>query len=207
MIAVIDYGVGNLFSLKCSLTAIGADACITRDAGVIHEADHLILPGVGAFGDAVKKLRETGMFDLVKQEAQSGKPMLGICVGMQLLFDQSLEFGEHEGLGLIHGTVDAIEKRIPQDLDIPHMGWNSLSYVKPSPLFADIPEGSFVYFVHSYSAVDCAEDTVAVSEYGAPLTAAVQKGNVFGTQFHPEKSGDIGLSILRSFCALKEEPL
>ncbi len=207
MIAVIDYGVGNLFSLKSSLTSIGAEACVTRDAEVIHEADHLILPGVGAFGDAVKKLKETGMFEVVRREANSGKPMLGICVGMQLLFERSLEFGEHDGLGLIHGTVDAIEKRIPQELDIPHMGWNSLSYVKESPLFASIPEGSFVYFVHSYSAVDCETDTIAVSEYGVPLTAAVQKKNVFGTQFHPEKSGEIGLAILRSFCALKEEQL
>ena len=202
MIAVIDYGVGNLFSLKSSLKAIGTEPVVTRDAEVIHKADHIILPGVGAFGDAVRKLRKTGMFEVVKAEAASGKPMLGICVGMQLLFDESLEFGRHEGLGLISGTVDAIEPRIGADLDVPHMGWNSLSFQKDSRLFADIPEHAFVYFVHSYAAFGCEPYVSALTEYGIPLTAAVEKGNVYGTQFHPEKSGATGLSVLKNFCSL-----
>ena len=207
MIAVIDYGVGNLFSLKSSLKAIGTEPVVTRDAEVIHKADHIILPGVGAFGDAVRKLRETGMFEVVKAEAANGKPMLGICVGMQLLFDKDLEFGEHEGLGLISGTVDAIEPRISNDLDVPHMGWNALTYQKPSPIYNGIAEGAYVYFVHSYAAFGCEADTTAVTNYGISLTASVQKANVFGTQFHPEKSGKVGLRILKNFCSLKEEEL
>jgi len=202
MIAVVDYGVGNLFSLKSSLSAIRADAVITRDPAVIQNSDHVILPGVGAFGDAADKLRETGMFDLMKETAASGKPMLGICVGMQLLFEKSMEFGEHEGLGLMKGTVDAIEPRLSRNLDIPHMGWNALHFVHPSPLFQGIREGEFVYFVHSYAAFGCEDSVTAVSEYDLELTAAVQKDNVFGTQFHPEKSGEAGLRILKNFCAL-----
>ncbi len=202
MIAVIDYGVGNLFSLKSSLHAIGQDAVVSRDPRVIRAADHVILPGVGAFGDAVSKLRETGMADVVKEAADAGKPLLGICVGMQLLFEKDLEFGEHEGLGLIQGTVDAIEPRIDEALDVPHMGWNSLSYAKPSSLFAGIPEGSYVYFVHSYAAFGCEEFVTARSTYGIPLSAAVERNNVYGTQFHPEKSGPVGLNILRNFCRL-----
>lgn len=202
MIAVIDYGVGNLFSLKSSLAAIGADAVVTRDARVIHDADHIILPGVGAFGDAVAKLRETGMFDVVKAEAGTGKPMLGICVGMQLMFEKDLEFGVHEGLALVKGTVDAIEPRLTRPLDVPHMGWNRLSFCKESEIYRDIPDGSFVYFVHSYAAFGCEEYATAVTEYDIPLTASVQNGNVYGTQFHPEKSGETGLKILRNFCSL-----
>lgn len=202
MIAVIDYGVGNLFSLGSSLKAIGADAVVSKDPDVIRRADHVILPGVGAFGDAARKLRETGMHAVVKETAASGIPMLGICVGMQLLFDKSLEFGTHEGLGLIPGTVDAIEPRIGTELDVPHMGWNSLTYTAESKLFAGIPEHSFVYFVHSYAAFDCGPYVTAVTEYGIELTAAAEKGNVFGTQFHPEKSGETGLSILKNFCSL-----
>ena len=202
MIAVIDYGVGNLFSLGSSLKAIGADAVVSKDPDVIRRADHVILPGVGAFGDAAGKLRETGMYDVVKETAAAGIPMLGICVGMQLLFDQSLEFGTHEGLGLIPGTVDAIEPRIGAELDVPHMGWNSLIYTAESKLFAGIPAHSFVYFVHSYAAFDCEPYVTAVTEYGIELTAAAEKGNVFGTQFHPEKSGETGLSILKNFCSL-----
>lgn len=202
MIAVIDYGVGNLFSLKSSLQAIGADAVVTRERDCILQADHVILPGVGAFGDAACKLKETGMFDVVKEVAAKGTPILGICVGMQLLFDESLEFGRHEGLGLIPGTVDAIEPRIGADLDVPHMGWNSLSFQKDSRLFADIPEHAFVYFVHSYAAFGCEPYVSALTEYGIPLTAAVEKDNVYGTQFHPEKSGATGLSILKNFCSL-----
>lgn len=201
MIAIIDYGVGNLFSLQRSLEAIEQPAVLTRKEEEIQNADRIILPGVGAFGDAVKKLRETGMYDVVKQQATAGKPMLGICVGMQLLFDKDLEFGEHEGLGLIHGTVDAIEPRLPKKLDIPHMGWNRLKMIKPECiLFKDIPEDSYVYFVHSFAAFDCMADTAALTEYGIPLTAAVCKDNIYGTQFHPEKSGEVGLKILKNFC-------
>lgn len=202
MIAVIDYGVGNLFSLKSSLKMIGMDAVVTRDPDVINGADHIILPGVGAFGDAVRKLRETGMFDLVKEEAAKGKPLLGICVGMQLLFEKDLEFGEHEGLALLPGTVDAIEPRLNGNLDVPHMGWNSLSYGNPSELYRGIPEGSYFYFVHSYAAFGCGDYVTAQAEYSIPLTASVQKGNVFGTQFHPEKSGETGLALLKNFCSM-----
>lgn len=202
MIAVIDYGVGNLFSLKSSLIAIGEEPVVTRDPAEIEAADHIILPGVGAFGDAVAKLRETGMFDVVKQQAHSGKPLLGICVGMQLLFDVDLEFGRHEGLGLIHGTVEAIEPRLTQKLDVPHMGWNALHFTKPSKLYEGIEEGAFVYFVHSYAATDCDEAVSAEVEYSVTLTAGVERGNIYGTQFHPEKSGETGLKILRNFCSL-----
>ena len=202
MIAVVDYGVGNLFSLKSSLSAIGADAVVTNDPKLIKSADHVILPGVGAFGDAARKLRETGMFDLMKEIAASGTPMLGICVGMQLLFEKSLEFGEHEGLGLLPGTVDAIAPRLSLPLDIPHMGWNSLEMKQNSPLFAGIADGAFVYFVHSFAAFGCEEYTTATVEYEIDLTAAVQRNNVYGTQFHPEKSGPVGLAILKNFCSL-----
>ena len=202
MIAVIDYGVGNLFSLKSSLNAIGEEAVVTHERDAILAAERVILPGVGAFGDAADKLRESGMDIVVKEAAASGKPLLGICVGMQLLFDKSLEFGEHAGLGLIPGTVKAIELRIPSSLDVPHMGWNALSYRKDSALFAGIDEGTFVYFVHSYAAVDCDPYVSAESEYGIALCAAVEKDNVYGTQFHPEKSGDAGLAILKNFCAI-----
>ncbi len=202
MIAVIDYGVGNLFSLKSSLQSIGEDAAVSRDPDVIRAADHVILPGVGAFGDAARKLQETGMTEVVKEIAASGTPVLGICVGMQLLFDESLEFGRHEGLGLIPGTVDAIEPRIPAELDVPHMGWNRLDIKTDSPLFAGIPEPVFVYFVHSYAAFGCDPYVIAETEYGIPLTAAVTRENVYGTQFHPEKSGSTGLRILKNFCRL-----
>ena len=204
MIAVIDYGVGNLFSLKSSLDAIGEKACVTNDPSLIRQADKLILPGVGAFGDAADKLKQSGMAELVTEAAESGKPLLGICVGMQMLFEKSLEFGEHEGLGLLKGTVDAIEPRIAADLDVPHMGWNSLRYSRSSRLFQDIPEGTFVYFVHSYAAFDCRDSVIAETEYGIPLTAAAEQGNVFGTQFHPEKSGAAGLAILKNFCRIGE---
>ncbi len=204
MIAIIDYGVGNLFSLGSSLKAIGEEAVITSDAEVIKRADHVILPGVGAFGDAVDKLRESGLYPIVKEVAASGVPMLGICVGMQLLFDEGLEFGRHEGLGLIHGTVDAIAPRISSDYDIPHMGWNALNIdeSKNCPLLATTKQGTYVYFVHSYAAFDCKADTVATVEYGTDLTAVVWKDNVYGTQFHPEKSGEAGLAILKQFASL-----
>ncbi len=203
MTAIIDYGVGNLFSLKSSMAAIGAEAVVTRDPAVIAAADHLILPGVGAFGDAAEKLKSAGMFSLVQEEAKKGKPMLGICLGMQLLFDRSSEYGVHEGLGLVPGEVREIEGVIPANLDIPHMGWNALHFLKESPLFEGLQEGAHVYFVHSYAAFDCDAHLLATAEYGVPLTAAVQNGNVFGTQFHPEKSGETGLRILSNFTKLQ----
>ena len=203
MTAIIDYGVGNLFSLKSSMAAIGAEAVVTRDPAVIAAADRLILPGVGAFGDAAEKLKSAGMFSLVQEEAKRGKPMLGICLGMQLLFDRSSEYGMHEGLGLVPGEVREIEGVIPAKLDIPHMGWNALHFLKESPLFEGLQEGAHVYFVHSYAAFDCDAHLLATAEYGVPLTAAVQNGNVFGTQFHPEKSGETGLRILSNFTKLQ----
>ena len=202
MIAIIDYGVGNLFSLKSSFSALGIRAEVTAEPSVIHEAERLILPGVGAFEDAAKKLRESGLDTVVKEEAAGGKPLLGICLGMQLLFDQSYEFGEHEGLSLIPGKVTAMRGRIPDRLKVPAMGWNALHFVKDSPLFRYVKEGDCVYFVHSYSAVDCGEDTLATVEYGTEITAAVGRKNVYGCQFHPEKSGNVGLSILRAFSEL-----
>ena len=205
MIAIIDYGVGNLFSLASSFAAIGAEATITSDPAVIHDADRIILPGVGAFEDAARKLRESGMADLVKKEAALGKPIMGICLGMQLLFERSFEYGEHEGLGLIKGSVCPIFDVIPTGLKIPHIGWNALHFTRPNPLFKYLKEGDFVYFVHSFYATDCEDAIIATSEYGAPLTAAVAAGNVMGCQFHPEKSGDVGLSILRAFCEWEVE--
>lgn len=201
MIAIIDYGVGNLFSLKSSFAAIGSEAVVTSDPDVIAEADRLILPGVGAFEDAARKLRDTGMADIVRREAASGKPIMGICLGMQLLLDKSYEYGEHEGLGLIHGSVRPISDVIDEGLKIPHIGWNRLIVKKQSPLFKYLNDGDCVYFVHSYYAADC-DDVTAVAEYSAELTASVEKGNVFGCQFHPEKSGDVGLNILRAFCEI-----
>ena len=202
MVAIIDYGVGNLFSLKSSLAEIGAEAVVTADEKVIADADRIILPGVGAFEDAARKLRDSGMADVVRREAASGKPMLGICLGMQLMFDKSFEYGEHEGLGLIHGAVRPISDVIPADYKIPHIGWNALKFTKESPLFKYINEGDYVYFVHSFYAADCEESTLAVTEYGAELTASAANGNVYGCQFHPEKSGTVGLNILRAFLEL-----
>lgn len=203
MIAIIDYGVGNLFSLQSSLGVIGAQAVVTRDKAVLARADHIILPGVGAFGDAVGRLKQTGMFDAVLEQASQGKPLLGICLGMQLLLERSFEYGQHQGLGLIPGEVRPIRPVIPAQLDVPHMGWNGLHFPadRPrSPIFAGLEQGSYVYFVHSYAGFDCGSCCTATAEYGPELTAAVQKGNVFGTQFHPEKSGKVGLKILKAFC-------
>ena len=202
MVAIIDYGVGNLFSLKSSLKAIGADAVVTADEKMIAEADRIILPGVGAFEDAARKLRESGMADVVKKEAAAGKPMLGICLGMQLMFDKGYEYGEHEGLGLIHGNVRPISDVIPEGYKIPHIGWNLLKFKQESPLFKYISEGDYVYFVHSYYAADCDDAVLAVTEYGADLTAAAANGNVYGCQFHPEKSGNVGMKILKAFVEL-----
>ena len=199
MTAIIDYGVGNLFSLVCSFKAVGAEAVLTSDPEVIKAADRLVLPGVGAFRDAAAKLRESGLWDLVKQQAAEGKPLLGICLGMQLLLDKSLEFGEYEGLGLIPGTVRPIQDIIPAGLKIPQMGWNKLIMTGESPIFDTTPEGTYMYFVHSYYCDSPAEYVSAVTEYGAPVTASVRKDSIYGCQFHPEKSGDAGLEILRRF--------
>ena len=200
MIAIIDYGVGNLFSLRSSFAAIGQEAVVTRDIEEICRADRLILPGVGAFRDAAEKLRASGMDQAVKEETAKGKPLLGVCLGMQMLFERSYEYGVHEGLGLLKGEIRPMEERIPAGLKIPQMGWNALRIVKDSPLLKYTREGEYVYFVHSYSAVDCEESLLAVTEYGVDLTACVGKGNVFGCQFHPEKSGEAGLRILKAFC-------
>ncbi len=203
MIAVIDYGVGNLFSLASSFAFLGEEAVVTGDVDVIRRADRLILPGVGAFADAARKLRESGLDKVVTEECSKGKPLLGICLGMQLLFDCSLEYGDHEGLGLIHGTVRSIREVIPADFKVPHIGWNSLHFkVEKHPLFRYLNEGDYVYFVHSYYAAECEDAVIATADYGAPLTAAVASGNVMGTQFHPEKSGEVGLAILRAFCEM-----
>ena len=200
MIAIIDYGVGNLFSLRSSFAAIGQEATVTNDVEEIRRADRLILPGVGAFRDAAEKLRASGMDRAVKEETEKGKPLLGVCLGMQMLFERSHEYGVHEGLGLLKGEIRPIAERIPDGLKIPQMGWNALKIVKDSPLLKYTREGEYVYFVHSYSAVNCEDSLLAVTEYGAELTACVGKGNVFGCQFHPEKSGEVGLRILKAFC-------
>lgn len=203
MVAIVDYGVGNLFSLKSSFAAINAEAVVTDDAEVLRRADRLILPGVGAFGDAAEKLRKSGLGEVLCEQAQKGKPIMGICLGMQLLFEKSFEYGEHNGLGLISGAVRPISEVISADLKIPHIGWNALEFQRESPLFRYIKEGDHVYFVHSYYAAECDNAVIATAEYGAPLTAAVQNGNVFGCQFHPEKSGNVGLNILRAFCEME----
>ena len=200
MIGIIDYGVGNLFSLRSSFEAIGVQTFVSGDAEELKKADKLILPGVGAFGDAAEKLRSTGLDAFVRQQAEKGVPLMGICLGMQLLFEKGYEYGEHEGLGLLKGNVISMKGKVPEDLKIPHMGWNALHIVKPeSKLFAATKEGEHVYFVHSFYADGCEDSLAATSEYGIPITAAVEKGNIFGCQFHPEKSGTVGLGILRSF--------
>ena len=200
MIAIIDYGVGNLFSLCSSLAAIGQDALITSDKDVISDADRIILPGVGAFEDAIEKLKSTGLDKIVISEARKGKPIMGICLGMQLLFEKSYEYGEHTGLGLLKGKIVPIEDKVDSRLKIPHIGWNSIFHNKEHKLLKYTPSGSFVYFVHSYFADECDESLLTYTEYGENLTASVVSGNVYGVQFHPEKSGNVGLDILRAFC-------
>ena len=200
MIAIIDYGVGNLFSLTCSLNSIGAETVITSDPDTIRGADKLLLPGVGAFEDAIAKLRASGLDRIITREVKNGKPILGICLGMQMLFEKSYEYGVHEGLGLLKGSVVPMAGKIPETLKIPHIGWNALSFKKEHKLLRYIKDGDFVYFVHSYYATDCEESLLATAEYGAEITAAVALDNVMGCQFHPEKSGNVGLSILRAFC-------
>ena len=196
---IIDYGVGNLFSLRSSFAAIGVEAFVSGDAAELAKADRLILPGVGAFGDAARKWRDSGLDTFVKEQAASGKPLMGICLGMQLLFEKSYEYGEHEGLGLLKGQVVGMNGRLPADLKIPHMGWNALKCTKPAKLLED---GSYVYFVHSFYPENCPDSVAAVSDYGIPITAAVEQGNIFGCQFHPEKSGNVGLMILKKFCEI-----
>ena len=199
MVGIIDYGVGNLFSLRSSFAAIGAEAFVSSDAAQLAKADRLILPGVGAFGDAAQKLKDSGLDTFVKEQAASGKPLMGICLGMQLLFEKSYEYGEHEGLGLLKGQVVGMNGKLPPELKIPHMGWNALRLTKPARL---LEEGSYIYFVHSFYAENCADSIAAVTDYGIPITAAVEKDNIFGCQFHPEKSGNVGLEILRKFCEI-----
>ncbi len=204
MIAIIDYGVGNLFSLSSSFKAVGADVVVTGDPEVIKSAEKLVLPGVGAFKDAAHKLFSSGLDKVIIEETKSGKPLLGICLGMQMLFDKSYEYGEHTGLGLIKGNIVPMQGKIPPKLNIPHIGWNELDIKKQSPIFKYIKEGDCVYFVHSYYASDCDDSITATSEYGISVTASVQKDNIYGCQFHPEKSGNVGLGILRAFCELGE---
>ena len=196
MVGIIDYGVGNLFSLRSSFAAIGVEAIVSGDPQVLDACDRLVLPGVGAFGDAAEKLRLSGLDEFVRAQAASGKPLLGICLGMQLLFEKSYEYGIHVGLGLLQGQVVPMAGRIPGSLKIPHMGWNKLQLQKGSRLLKD---GEYVYFVHSYYAIHCESSLAATAEYGIPITAAVEQGNVFGCQFHPEKSGEAGLAILKRF--------
>ncbi|MBE7005162.1 MAG: imidazole glycerol phosphate synthase subunit HisH [Ruminococcaceae bacterium] len=200
MVAIVNYGVGNLFSLQSSFAAIGQEAAVSADPAVIRAADKVLLPGVGAFRDAADKLRASGLDSVVQEEARRGKPLLGICLGMQLLFEKSFEYGEHQGLGLLQGAIRPISDVIPADYKIPHIGWNALKLQNPCPLFGRVRDGDFVYFVHSYYAADCLDILTATTEYGAELTAAVAAGNVYGCQFHPEKSGGVGLNILRAFC-------
>ena len=200
MVGIIDYGVGNLFSLRSSFKAIGEEAFVSGDTAELAKADRLLLPGVGAFEDAARKLRASGLDVFVRQQAAAGKPLLGICLGMQMLFEKSFEYGEHEGLGLLKGQVVPMAGKLPAELKIPHMGWNALE-VKQGKLLSGV-NGEYVYFVHSFYAEGCGDSLAAVTEYGIPITAAVEQGNIFGCQFHPEKSGNVGLSILRKFCQL-----
>lgn len=205
MTVILDYGVGNLFSLRSSFAVIGEESVITSDGAVIERADRIILPGVGAFKDAMEKLKASGLVSSLRKAAAKGTPILGICLGMQLLFEKSYEYGEHEGLGFLKGVVKPIPAK---GLKIPHMGWNALDFGgSKHPLFKYLSQGDYVYFVHSYAAVDCESSVIALTEYGAPVTAAVAKGNVMGCQFHPEKSGDVGLKILKAFCEMKEGTL
>ena len=203
MTAIIEYGVGNLFSLCSSLEFIGQSAVVTDDPDIIDRAERVILPGVGAFEDAARKLHSSGMAEIVRQQAEKGKPLLGICLGMQMLLERSFEYGTHEGLGLIPGDVVSMEPVVPEHFKVPHIGWNSLNIKKQSELLKYVSEGDHVYFVHSYYGTNCSENTVATTDYGAELTAIVECGNVYGTQFHPEKSGDVGMRILRAFCEIK----
>ena len=203
MVLIVDYGVGNLFSLRCSLAVLGVQAELTSDPARLAAGDRIILPGVGAFADAANKLRASGLAEPICAQVRAGKPLLGICLGMQLLFERSFEYGEHPGLGLLRGSVKPLADVVGPSRKIPHMGWNSLEFRKDSPLFRNIRNGDCVYFVHSFYAADCEESVSAVTEYGAKITAAVEQGNLFGCQFHPEKSGRAGLVILKAFCEVR----
>ncbi len=203
MIAIVDYGVGNLFSLQSSFQKVGAETTLAKDRRTIENADKLILPGVGAFADAAKKLEESGLGEVVREQVKKGKLVMGVCLGMQLLFEKSYEYGEHDGLGFLKGEVVPMRGYIDEGLKIPQIGWNSLHLEKPSFLFKYCKEGDYVYFVHSYHATGCEDSLLATTEYGKRLTAAVGKDNVLGCQFHPEKSGEVGLKILRAFCEEK----
>lgn len=203
MTAIVDYGIGNLFSLVSSFSEIGEEAVVTSDVATIEASDRIILPGVGAFEDAAKKLRDSGLNKVVIDETEKGKPLMGICLGMQMLFEKSYEYGEHEGLGLIKGEVVPLLGRIPTDLKIPHMGWNKLEYEgEKDEIFKYLNEDTFVYFVHSFYATGCEDSLIATAEYGTRVTAAVRSKNVWGCQFHPEKSGKVGLAILKAFCEI-----
>ena len=199
MIAIIDYGVGNLFSLRSSLDMIGAESVVTSDPETIRSADKILLPGVGAFEDAKRKLSESGLDKLILELVADGKKIMGICLGMQMLFERSLEYGEHKGLGLLSGSVIPMQGTIPPGLQIPHIGWNRLNVVSEHPVFKYTKNGDYVYFVHSYYASGCEDSLLATTDYGINITAAVAKDNVAGMQFHPEKSGECGLNILRAF--------
>ena len=203
MIVVIDYGVGNLFSLVSSLKAVGASVVVSGETDVIKGAEKIILPGVGAFEDAVNKLKEKGLFDLIIERANAGVPLLGICLGMQMLFEKSYEFGEFNGLGLIKGEIRPIKDDLTEDLKIPQIGWNKLSIKNKDKILKDIADGDYVYFVHSYYAKGCEDSITSTTDYGCEITASVSKGNVYGCQFHPEKSGEVGLKILKAFCELE----
>ena len=199
MIAIIDYGVGNLYSLSRSLSSLGLENQVTRDENELRAADKIILPGVGAFGDAMAKLVATGLVPVVKERATAGVPLLGICLGMQLLFEKGYEYGEHDGLGLLTGEVRAMIDDLPSGLKVPHIGWNALNIRRECPILKYAREGDCVYYVHSFYAVGCEDEIAATSEYGVPVAGVVQRGSVYGTQFHPEKSGRVGLSILKAF--------
>lgn len=202
MIAVVDYGVGNLFSLQGALTSLGIEHCVTDQPAVVEKADRIIFPGVGAFGDAKKKLVEKGLDQTLIEMANKGIPILGICVGMQLLFEESEEFGTQKGLGLISGKVTSLKERFlssDQPLKVPHMGWNQLVFQKDCPLLQGIPDQDFFYYVHSFYAETTEPVVTAYSEYGVKIPGVVQKGNLFGTQFHPEKSGRAGSKLLQNF--------
>lgn len=207
MIAIIDYGVGNLYSLRHSLQYLGEDCLVTRDPQRITQADRLILPGVGAFGDAMDKLNATGLVPLIRRRAEAGAPLLGICLGMQLLFDKSYEYGEHQGLGLIPGQVCPLRGDIPQAMKVPQIGWNPLDIRRPHPLLRGVEAGDCVYYVHSYYAKNCEDALAATSHYGVDVPGLVVRGNVAGAQFHPEKSGSVGLTILRAFARWKGEDI
>lgn len=207
MVGIIDYGVGNLFSLRSSLASVGAEAIVSSDISVLEKADKLILPGVGAFGDASDKLYESGLDSFILSQVEKGKPLLGICLGMQLLFEESHEYGIHKGLGLLKGKIVGMEGRIPQGLKIPHIGWNALQIERESKILSGVQSGECVYFVHSFFAQGCEDSLVATADYGMDITAAVEKGNIMGCQFHPEKSGAVGQRILSAFaksCSSKE---